>query len=275
MTVSLTARGSPTDFSVTVIVAIRRRFATLLGVPVDRVTLTVAAGSVLITVSIEAETEMIAAAMTTVLSTTLSNSTSAAAFLSASSGPLAGIMIESVPAIVLSVPPPPSPSPPELAPPATYHFAYTGHVIVIILLVGLCIGVWGCIIYRRRLDDAHKHLLDRHSTPTVYVHELPSGHRRRASTIGTDSANVRGRAPTLNTTQFGTQADADKEPEELSGSSDDEQAQKEPSAAPMNVSSPINPRESARAHAPTNETILGAAVQNRESKYEIEVSAGV
>ena len=275
VTVSLTARGSPTDFSATVIVAIRRRFATLLGVPVDRVTLTVAAGSVLITVSIEAETEMIAAAMTTVLSTTLSNSTSAAAFLSASSGPLAGIMIESVPAIVLSVPPPPSPSPPELAPPATYHFAYTGHVIVIILLVGLCIGVWGCIIYRRRLDDARKHLLDRHSTPTVYVHELPSGHRGRASTIGTDSANVRGRAPTLNTTQFGTQADADKEPDELSGSSDDEQAQNEPSAAPVNASSPMNPRASARAHAPTNETILDAAVQNRESKYEIEVSAGV
>ena len=179
VTVSLTARGSPTDFSPNVTVAIRHRFATLLGVPVDKVTVTVTAGSVVITVNIEAETATIATAMTTVLLTTLSSSTSATAFLSASSGPLAGIMIESVPAIALSVPPPPPPSPsppPELAPPAKYNFAYTGHVILIILLVGVCISVWGVIMHRRRLDDARKQLLERHSTPTVQL--VPVAHSK-------------------------------------------------------------------------------------------------
>ena len=134
------------------------------------------------------------------------------------------------------------------------------HAILIVLLIAVVIAIGGACVYNcKHIDEARQHLLAMSTAPTVYVHEVEVTQRGRASTLGGGTA--RARAPTLNTTQFGTTAN------ELSSRSDDE------AEAPKNAPRSVAVGE--RARAPT----VGSGGQlpptGRESKYNVEASEGV
>ena len=113
---TMTAAGSVDDFDETTTAGLAKKtslrgsIASAAGVDASAVTLTITAGSVIITATIAVPASSTAAAVQTTLSSTLGTAAAASAAL--------GVTVESVPAIVVAAPPPlpPPPPPPPLLP---------------------------------------------------------------------------------------------------------------------------------------------------------------
>ena len=109
---TLTASGNPSDYSTSDVTALKSSIATAAGTGVDAsmVTVTIVAGSVLITATIEIPPAATVTTVASQLATALASTTSASSSL--------GITVESVPVIVVASPPSaPPPSAPPLTPP--------------------------------------------------------------------------------------------------------------------------------------------------------------
>ena len=139
---SMTASGSVSDYPDTS--SLQTSIANLAGVDVSRVTIRVTAASVLITATIAVPVSTISA-VTMSLSSSLSSITAASAAL--------GIVVETVPSILVAAPPPPPP-PPTLDPDAWKESLSTAFVLVMvfaILLFAMVVSIAGY----RWLRDPH------------------------------------------------------------------------------------------------------------------------